>query len=594
MRSKGMVRLISVFVLICMISTSLAGCSADEEILLNIPHKITETLKNESENEETPVIRFYFNNTAHTQGFFSKKLALNNGKYERGIYDDAYQINSVSFVNAIKNSFDGRYDTTEYSIGCKTNSTDWTWVENAAVYGDCGKSDFYMIRDIDEKNQMKTLLLETPASKDAESSDAKPEINIYLSSLAELNQNMSHLTEWVRNKLRDREDYSVGVLCALCDYNGKIYPTDSSEAVDGKEITGKRPLYLVMMGPTNGLDRYVETLKATLQSAKFTENTDYSVYFFPEKELTEVRSVNDEVVVPATLEDRGDLNPEHVKQLLKSGSFNANINLTGIPQVEFDEVFADVGDYIDLYAFRFTEQKIADDRMILNLYVPLYECNDSSASLYDCYFYDKLDQNDSEEIDRLLEDNSSLEIYRCDLTEDEDDEESDEESEEIKTADFTQINPYEFEKMGFGITTEVISGGEIPAYVFETPLSEDEAEDIEAVYAAKLTESHKWLKLCIEYRFDPDEARESTSVMLSIPVYAVLKSAFSSWFEDCSIASKNYDETNADVLARTCDFLDFMNIIADKELESDELYRARYESKIADIVVCITDIPVAG
>ena len=590
MKSKWLFRLTSAVVLIGMISAMFTGCSDDADVMLKIPDEVIEGLKSESESTVTPVIHFYFNNTAHTQGFFSKKLALENGKYERGIYDDNAQINTVSFVNAIENSFDGRYDTKEYSIGCKNNSTDWAWVENAGVYGDCGKSDFYMTRDIDEKNQMRSVLDSFPADD-----SQKPTINVYLSSLAELNQNMSDLTEWVRSKVNGHEDYSVCVLCALCDYNGKIYPIDSAEALDNKELTGKKPLYLIMTGPTSELDSYVDTLRSALKSAKFEENADFSVYFFPEKELTRIKSVNDEVVVPSSIEDRGDLNPETMNQLLDSGIFNVNLNAESIPQTEYGDVFEGVDDYLDLYAFRYTEAFKKAGRMVINMYVPLYECNDANESLYDCYFYDKLDGNETAEIDRLLKDNSSLKIYRYDLTvEENEDEESEDEAEELRVVEAKEIIPYELEKLGFDITTTVIDGGEVPSCVFTTSVDEDTAEEIEGMYAAKLTADHKWLKLTVEYKYDPGVADKRASIMLNIPVYAVLESTFPAWFEDCSYASKDYSNTDADILAKTCDFVDFMNIIADKEIESEELYRARYENKIADIAVCITDIPVAG
>ena len=435
MKSKWSIRLTAAVVLLGMISAMFAGCSDDAEVMLKIPDEVIEGLKSESESTATHVIHFYFNNTAHTRGYFSKKLAFENGKYERGIYDDNVQINTVSFVNAIKNSFDGRYDTKEYSIGCKNNSTDWTWVENAGVYGDCGKSDFYLTRDIDEKNQMRAVLDTFPADD-----SAKPTINIYLSSLAELNQNMSDLTEWVRSKVNVSEDYSVCVVCALCDYNGKIYPIDSTEALDNKELTGKKPLYLIMTGPTKELDAYVDTLRSALKSAKFEENADFSVYFFPEKELTRIKSVTDEVIVPTSIEDRGDLNPETMNELLDSGIFNVNINAESIPQTEYGDVFEGVDDYLDLYAFRYTEAFKKAGRMVINMFVPLYECNDANESLYDCYFYDKLDGNDTDEIDRLLKDNSSLKIYRYDLTvEESEDEDSEEETEALRVVEAKEI-----------------------------------------------------------------------------------------------------------------------------------------------------------
>lgn len=590
--------LITVSVLFCLV-----GC-ADEalDVRLLLPEEIWDALADKPTEEETLSVKFYFNNTLAVKGYFGGKLKPDEkGNYERGELDESYKINTPSFMNAIDGSLKRKVDgKSKYEVTPHYIDAGWSWCVDDGVDSiahRCTNEDgFFLGYEVNESLKLKSLI--DLMGSGAEEGD----VIIYMTSLSELSRNSADLIAWINESLSADGSASACLVGMLCDYNGYAISPDNKnpflEYEDNTtlELTGKRMTYLLMTGPDTALRDYVTYLEKLFTGYSFKKDTDYNIYFFPERKVTPVYDVMKEVIVPPTMTNVPDyLYDSQADSLMKDGVINCNLNLTQIPAVDNDEIFAGVEDYLlengrlNVHSFKVSGEGDFSDRLLLHMYVPLYDYIPSLKGKYSVGIYEG-NKTDDENKD-TKKDKVKLFYY---LHSHEDGVDADDDGYvDYAELSATEVYSHWFEKAGLSLEYEIVDGGDVLQFDPEnvSGLEDDEKESVET--AVTLDGSHKWLHVTVSTAKPLDfDSGERGSLLMHIPVYAVIQSTVPDWIDACSVSMKDYSEDCDGALSRTLGLWDFVNII---NQESDEKrYAEAYESKIAELTVCLSGLPAVS
>jgi len=532
---------------------------------VTLPEDILHALEYRAPEIKDYGINFYFNNSANTRGFFSPKLRPSaSGTYERGIFNYEDPINTHSFMQALENSFASCSELTTYVIAESYTTADISWQEldpNKNVFSLTRNTTFFLNRSLNDSLSHNNLLdFLTGTSGD----DAR--LNLYLTSLDELNYCMSDLTQWVQSQIS--ENTSACLVGMLCDYNGDL-PANLVTA-DSKELAGKRVLYLLAAGPEEPMERYITELENSLRNY----NLVYDLCRFPNAAITPVDDIG-EIRLAAEFTDTDSLSREELAEQLEDGSFRYTLNLEPVEMTAYSDMFTNVNDYIDMIVYRFEEQGLTNDRMIANLYLPLYECSDQNVQDYSCRISQYFQGTGDAALDQLLgaKDYMTVRLLGTQTAED-----------GTQVSEYTDMSHYAFTKAGFGVSSRILPAAEVPAgAAVSDPLS------AEAAY---------WLQVRLEYKYDPS-FRNRSSLLLTLPVYAVRKNSIPQWVENCSCSPNDWKLSNPEMLFRTSSLYEFTSALAG--LNTGEgvrntrvsLNTAMFESKLCDLVLYIDGLPTA-
>jgi len=551
-----------------LISCGDTAASVSPEVTL--PEDIIHALEYRPPETKSYGINFYFNNSTNTRGFFSPKLlASASGTYERGVFDYEDPINTHSFMQALENSFASCSDLTTYVIEESYTTADLSWQEldpNKNVFSLTRNATFFLNRSMNDSLSHNNLL-----DFGTGTSGGDTTLNLYLTSLDELNYCMSDLTRWIRSQIS--EDTSACLVGMLCDYNGalplRLESDDSSESAGSKELAGKRVLYLLASGPEEPMNRYIAELESSLRSCSLV----YDLCRFPNAAITPVDTI-DEIRIAPEFTATDSISREELAEQLENGSFSYTMNLEPVEMTEYSDMFTNVNDYVNMIVYRFEDQGLTKNRMIANIYLPLYECSDQTVQDYSCRVSQYFQGTGDAALDQLLgaKDYMTVRLLGTQTAED-----------GTQVSGYTDLSHYDFTKAGFGVTSRILSAAEVPADDASAPLS---------------SEAEYWLQVRLEYRYDPS-FRNRSSLLLTLPVYAVRSNSIPQWVENCSCSPNDRKLSSPDMLFRTSSLYEFTSSLAGLNADSSgrngrvSLNTAMFESKLCDLVLYIDGIPTA-
>ena len=424
-------------------------------------------------------------------------------------------------------------------------------------------------------------------------------INVVITDLAEQNVDSSELASRINESILSQDGYSAALIGILGDFNGTKYVSDldAVNQMNGTQVTGKVPIYILITGREAALDTYVNNLVAAFQNYELVQDTDFYVARYHAGNSARVVA-HDEILTVDPAQEQDGMQ----KKDWQTAVINQNLGLEEIDASHLDTLIA-TDHYLNMFAYVCNNDAngINTGRTTLNYFVPIgrtdgldlpvdvkiYSENEDVTSsqlqaVYDTkdkITYSELVSEDPEEIatpeDWMTEDPEVTGAYAV----------NNEDGECTELLGWKNVRQISYDK-DLKITQEIIQKG-TPVYDM---VMEADGRDVGDYYTGTdmgLAADTNLLHITIEFSREPEE-RESDTALLRIPVYAMAQSVenLPDWITAWDSAGTQ------DYIYHTFGLENFFRTLFGLNVQGDADYnRAVREVKIADILTCITGLP---
>lgn len=424
-------------------------------------------------------------------------------------------------------------------------------------------------------------------------------INVVITDLAEQNVDSSELASRINESILSQDGYSAALIGILGDFNGTKYVSDldAVNQMNGTQVTGKVPIYILITGREAALDTYVNNLVAAFQNYELVQDTDFYVARYHAGNSARVVA-HDEILTVDPAQEQDGMQ----KKDWQTAVINQNLGLEEIDASHLDTLIA-TDHYLNMFAYACNNDAngINTGRTTLNYFVPIgrtdgldlpvdvkiYSENEDVTSsqlqaVYDTkdkITYSELVSEDPEEIatpeDWMAEDPEVAGAYAV----------NNEDGECTELLGWKNVRQISYDK-DLKITQEIIQKG-TPVYDM---VMEADGRDVGDYYTGTdmgLAADTNLLHITIEFSREPEE-RESDTALLRIPVYAMAQSVenLPDWITAWDSAGTQ------DYIYHTFGLENFFRTLFGLNVQGDADYnRAVREVKIADILTCITGLP---
>lgn len=424
-------------------------------------------------------------------------------------------------------------------------------------------------------------------------------INVVVTDLAEQNVDSSDLASQINEHILSQDGYSAALIGFMGDFQGTKYINELDEinTMNGAEVNGRVPIYILITGPDASLDTYVGNLTKAFSTYELAENADYFIARYHAGNSAKVLTQSDVITVGPAAEQDG-----MKKSDWKTAQINENLGMANIDAAHLDTLIQ-TQSYLNMFAYRHDNDAngVNTGRITMNYYLPIqrtdgldlpvqvkvYNEEEQAATtqLQDLYatkdriHYSELVVGEDVEsaADLLAGDAAFTDAYEVANTEGE-------VEAVLGWRDVRQIS----RDKDLTITMETIPAG-TPVYDMVLESDGRDAEDLYQGEDLGLAADTDLLHICVEFSTSPEE-RAGDTVMLNIPVYAMAESVenLPAWITDWDSAGTQ------DYIYHTFGLENFFRTLFGLNVTGDADYdRALREVKIADILTCVTDLPTA-
>lgn len=423
-------------------------------------------------------------------------------------------------------------------------------------------------------------------------------INVVITDLAEQNVDCSELAAKINEHILSQDGYSAVLIGIMGDFNGTKYISEIDKVttrMPGTEVNGRVPIYMLLTGPDKALDTYVDNLLSAFHNYELAENDDYYVARYHAGNSARVLSQSDIISVGAAKEQDG-----MKKSDWQTAEINENLSMVNIDAAHLDTLIQTDG-YLNMFAYRYDTDAngINTNRITLNYFLPIertdgldlpiqlkvYETEEQAATTQVNELYSTKDRiryselvvgEDAASAAEMMENDAAV-TDAFEITE----------KESVTVAGWKDIKQISRDK-DMTISLEVIPAG-TPVYDMVLQADGRDAEDLYASVDLGLAAETDLLHIQIEFSKDPEE-REGSTVLLSIPVYAMAESVqeLPAWISEWDSAG------SGDYIYHTLGLENFYRTLFGLNVTGDADYdRALREVKIADVLTCVTDLPTS-
>lgn len=423
-------------------------------------------------------------------------------------------------------------------------------------------------------------------------------INVVITDLAEQNVDTSDLAAKINENILSQDGYSAALIGILGDFVGTKYVSDldAVNQMNGVEVNGKVPIYILITGPDASLNVYVDNLVTSFQNYELTENADFFVARYHAGNSARVLTQDDIITVGPAQEQDG-----MKKNDWKTAQINENLGLAQIDASHLDTL-VQTDHYLDMFAYEKNNDAngINTGRLTLNYFLPIGRTDGLDLPVQ-YKIYDTDEQASTSQLQTLYDTKDKIHYSEL-VTNDEVDSLESWQSENPDITDAWEVlNPDgELESMAgwqdvrqitrdkdMTITTEFIEAG-TPVYDMIMEPDGREPGDYYEGTDMGLAADTDLLHISIEFSTEPEE-RQGDTILLSIPVYAMAESVenLPDWITSWDSAGTQ------DYIYHTFGLENFFRTLFGLNVIGDEAYnQALREVKIADITTCVTGLPV--
>lgn len=424
-------------------------------------------------------------------------------------------------------------------------------------------------------------------------------INVVVTDLAEQNVDSSELASRINESILSQDGYSAALIGILGDFNGTKYVSDldAVNQMNGTQVTGKVPIYILITGRDAALDTYVNNLVTAFQNYELVQDTDFYVARYHAGNSARVVDHSEIVTVDPAPEQDGMR-----KEDWSTAVINQNLGLSEIDAAHLDTVI-DTDHYLNMFAYQFDNEAngINTGRTVLHYFLPIQRTDGLDLPV-DVKVYSQDEQANSSQTQALYDTKDKIscsELVREDPEEVATPEEwmeqepditgayavTNEEEENTALLGWKNLRQITYDK-DLDITFERIEQG-TPVYDM---VMEADGRDVGDYYPGTdmgLAANSDLLHITVEFSRDPEE-RESDTLLLRIPVYAMAQSVenLPAWIPAWDSAGTQ------DYIYHTFGLENFFRTLFGLNVLGDADYnRAVREVKIADILTCVTGLP---
>lgn len=516
-------------------------------------------------------VNFYYDNTISMYPFVCD-VSGNSGNAVEG--------SLVGVIKSVRELMQQDSESRSYTLQLTGKDNTLHWAEfSGEIHDHFGTKDFYTFTgNFPRPNGVyQGPLFQLYYNSGLDEND----VNIVLTDLAEQGVNNTALASAINNNILIEDGSAAGMIAFMCDYNGKAIvpkPLNVSETMGGN-VNGRRPLYLIITGPERETKRAFETLCDALQQY-LTEGEDYFTVY-QEVGATIVRAEDDAVVQAPVFSEMKDRHFN--KKLVSEMQFNDTYGMFALDKQELKNLFPgnlSNDGYVDVpvSAYRAAAKKEANStRKVLNYYIPMQGFDPDTYAYRVATSFEDERTSDSM-VDEVLEQKDYMKYSFLSNAGTE------------KEPDYSWIegNKSDFDAL-FDLKTELISGEVLEGAI--QPESSRGGVILAESDQIDLTSCDTWLKVSVEAK---TETFPGKTIIFDIPVYANTTTReikpLPAWVGDFNVDAS---ASQADCLTHTFNLSGFVStLFALNTNESDELYQAEREVKIADVVTVLTDLKV--
>lgn len=448
-------------------------------------------------------------------------------------------------------------------------------------------------------------------------------VNIVLTDLAEQSVNNTELAACINRTILSQEGYGAAIIAVQCAFNG-VASVPNPAMVSNlltDTVHDERPLYMILTGPDTQLRSIYDTLINGMEQHGMHEGDDFYTYF--QSGDAAINGVKDsDIVIPPELAERSD---NSFKRYFENSVFYDNLSLEQLSKGEVSELFGSE-EYLkeSINVFRYQKPK-SSNRMVLNYYIPLndYEKFGDSYVWRLAYDIDEEQKNtDNAEASALLEGKDYLKydyIVPIEVEVEESADTSDEENtrenrrkknrtstqtvyewycdqgNEATLKNFNDSFTVSYEQIDFESDEDhILLGADIYDKNGEHVVTDGtagrgvKAYELDASDEIDLSAADHWIHITVE----GTGTYESSTVAFDLPIYAYVTSEtqMPAWVSELNATAT--DSGSSSYYTHTFNLTGFYSTLFGVNTQNSEsLYQAQREVKIADIVTVITDLP---
>lgn len=423
-------------------------------------------------------------------------------------------------------------------------------------------------------------------------------INVVVTDLAEQNVDLTDLASKINGQILSQDGYSAALIGILGDFDGRKYVSDldAVNQMNGQEVQGKVPIYILITGRDAALESYVNKLVDTFRSYELAENSSFFVARYHAGNSAKVLQRQDIVQTGPAQEQDG-----MKKKDWSTAVINQNLGLREIDSTHLDQLVA-TDHYLNMFAYAFDNEAngINTGRTTLNYFIPISRTDGidlpvqykiytedekaSTAQLQELYSgkerirYSELVTADPGEQgsagDWMAAQADITDAYPI----------TGEEGDTVALVGWKNIRQITYDK-DLTITAEWIERG---APVYDMVMQADGREPGEYYPGTDLglAADCGLLHLTLEFSREP-EARQSGTVLVRIPIYAMAESVenLPAWIMEWDSAGTQ------DYIYHTFGLENFFRTLFGLNVTGDPEYdRALREVKVADLLTCVTGL----
>ena len=366
--------------------------------------------------------------------------------------------------------------------------------------------------------------------------------------------------------------------------------------MNGVEVNGKVPIYILITGPDASLNIYVDNLVASFQNYELVENTDFFVARYHAGNSARALT-HDDIITVGPAQEQENMK----KKDWETALINENLGLSQIDASHLDTLIQ-TDHYLDMFAYEknIDANGINAGRLTLNYFLPIGRTDGLDLPVQ-IKIYDTDEQAPTSQLQELYDTKDKVHYSELVTTEEADSLES-WQSENPNVTDAWEILNEDGEAKGLAgwqdvrqitrdkdmtISVETIEAG-TPVYdMVMEPDGRDPGDYYEGTDMGLAAESDL-LHITIEFSTEPEE-RMGDTILLNIPVYAMAESVenLPDWITAWDSAGTQ------DYIYHTFGLENFFRTLFGLNVIGDEAYnQALREVKIADITTCVTGLPV--
>lgn len=423
-------------------------------------------------------------------------------------------------------------------------------------------------------------------------------INVVITDLAEQNVDTSDLAAKINENILSQDGYSAALIGIQGDFVGTKYVSDidAVNQMNGVEVNGKVPIYILITGPDASLNIYVDNLVASFQNYELVESTDFFVARYHAGNSARALT-HDDIITVGPAQEQENMK----KKDWETALINENLGLSQIDASHLDTLIQ-TDHYLDMFAYEknIDANGINAGRLTLNYFLPIGRTDGLDLPVQ-IKIYDTDEQAPTSQLQELYDTKDKVHYSELVTTEEADSLES-WQSENPNVTDAWEILNEDGEAKGLAgwqdvrqitrdkdmtISVETIEAG-TPVYdMVMEPDGRDPGDYYEGTDMGLAAESDL-LHITIEFSTEPEE-RMGDTILLNIPVYAMAESVenLPDWITAWDSAGTQ------DYIYHTFGLENFFRTLFGLNVIGDEAYnQALREVKIADITTCVTGLPV--